>query len=67
MTRTWAPVGHPPVLHAPPAYEHLPALNSVTPDGRLFTYIQEQVYSGALIVAFLRQLHCQIAGKLLVL
>jgi len=35
-------------------------------DGRLFTHIQERVFNGAAVVAFLRQLLCQVRAKLLV-
>lgn len=60
-------MGHPPVLRAPLAYEHLSVISGVTLDGRLFTHIQEQAYSGEHIVTFLRQLLRQIPGKLMVL
>ncbi len=66
VVRTYAPRGQTPVLRAPLIRDHLSVIGGVTADGRLFTHIQEQAFTGATVVAFLRQLLRQIAGKLLV-
>lgn len=67
MAHTWAPVGQTPVLRTPLKYDHLSVISAVTPDGRLFTHIQEHAYRGPAIVGFLRQLLRQVPGKLLVI
>lgn len=67
MARTYAPVGQTPVLRTPLKYDHLSVISAVTPDGRLFTHIQDTAFRGPAIVAFLRQLLRQVAGKLLVI
>ena len=67
MARTYAPVGRTPVLRAPLSYDHLSVISAITPDGRLFTHVQERAFRGPAVVDFLRQLLRQIPGKLLVI
>lgn len=67
VARTYAPVGQTPVLRAPLSRDHLSVISAVTPDGRLFTHIQETAYRGPAIVGFLRQLLRQVRGQLLVI
>lgn len=55
------------MLRAPLTYDQLSVISAVTPDGRLFTHIQEEAVRGPAIVAFLRQLLRQVRGKLLVI
>lgn len=66
MARTYAPCGEPPVLRAPLTRDHLSVISGVTTEGRLFTHIQAQAFSGTTVVGFLRQLLRQLPGKLLV-
>lgn len=66
VARTYAPRGESPVLRAPLTHDHLSVISGVTPDGRLFTHIQQEAFRGPTIVAFLRQLLRQIRGKLIV-
>jgi transposase len=67
VARTYAPRGQTPVLRVPLSRDHLAAISAVTPDGRLFTHVQEEAFRGPAIVAFLRQLLRQVRGKLLVI
>lgn len=66
VARTWSPCGQTPILHAPLTRDHLSVISGVTAEGRLFTHIQEQAFTGAGIVTFLRQLLRQIPGQLTV-
>lgn len=66
MARTYAPCGQTPILRAPLTRARLSVIGAVTASGRLFTHIQEAAYTGETVVAFLRQLLRQVAGKLLV-
>ena len=66
MVRTYAPCGQTPVLRAPLTRHHLSVISGLTAEGRLFTHIQDDAFTGEPIVAFLRQLLRQIPGKLLV-
>jgi transposase len=67
VARTYAPRGQTPILRAPLSYDHLSVISAITPDGRLFTHLQDQAFRGPAIVAFLQQLLRQIPGKLLVI
>lgn len=66
VARTYAPCGQPPVLRAPLTHDHLSAISAITPDGRLFTRVQDTAWRGPAVVDFLRQLLRQLPGKLLV-
>lgn len=67
VARTYAPCGQTPVLRAPLTHAHLSVISAITPQGRLFAHIQDRPMRGPDVVAFLRQLLRQIAGKLLVI
>lgn len=67
VARTYAARGQTPVLRTPLTHDHLSVISGVTPDGRLFTHIQQDAFRGPTIVAFLRQLLRQVRGKLLVI
>ena len=54
------------MLRPPGTRDHLSVIGGVTDDGRLFTHIQPDAFTGEGVVAFLRQLLRQIRGKLLV-
>lgn len=60
-------MGQTPILRAPLSYDHLSVISAITPDGRLFTHVQETAFRGPAIVAFLRHLLRQVRGKLLVI
>jgi transposase len=66
VARTYAPCGQTPVLRAPLTRDHLSVISGLTVEGRLFTHIQDEAFTGETVVAFLRQLLRQIPGKLLV-
>jgi transposase len=66
VARTYAPCGQTPVLRAPLTHDHLSVISGVTAEGRLFTHLQEDAFTGPTVVAFLRQLLRQIRGKLTV-
>jgi transposase len=55
------------VLSVPSSYDHLSAISAITPDGHLYFQVQETAYTSADVVAFLKNLHSQIPGKLLVI
>jgi transposase len=67
LVRTWAPIGEPPILHAPCSYDHLSAISAITPSGQLLLHVQEDAYHGCDVVRFLKHVLRHIPGKLLIL
>ena len=65
--RTYAPVGHTPVLRVPLTRDHISAIGALTPEGRMFMQTQDRSYKGEDVVRFLEQLLRQIPGKLLII
>ena len=65
--RTWAPVGEPPVVHAPCSYDHLSVISAITPNGQLLLHVQEEAYHGEDVVVFLKHVLRHIPGKVLIL
>lgn len=63
---TWAPRGETPILKYP-LWEHLSAISAMTPEGKLYTSMQEKAFRGPDIVRFLKHLLRQIEGKLLII
>lgn len=67
MVRTYAPRGQTPVIEAPCSYDHLSVISAITPTGRLCLSVQEHAFTTDEVVDFLKKLHRQIKGKLLVI
>ena len=64
--KTWAPRGKTPILKYP-FWEHLSVISAMTPEGQLYTMIQDKSFKGPDVVRFLKHLLRHIAGKLLVI
>lgn len=67
VVRTYAPRGQTPILKSPYSYDHLSLISALTPQGRLFTRVQERSVKGPDVVRFLRHLMRQVEGKLLLI
>ena len=67
LVRTWAKVGHTPLLHTPTQREHLSVASAISLDGRLVSMTQEKAFNGAGVVAFLKHLLGQVAGKIVLI
>ena len=66
VVRTYAPRGETPLLREEATRAHLSVISGVTPEGRLFTQLQETTIKGTEGVRFLRHLERQLGGRLLV-
>ncbi len=64
---TYAPRGRTPILRFPLTRDHLSVIGAITPDGKLYTMIQEDSFKGPDIVRFLRHLLRHIDGKLMII
>lgn len=62
---TWAPRGQTPILKYP-LWDHLSVISAITPEGKLYTMIQDRAFTSEDIVRFLKHLMRHIAGKLLI-
>lgn len=67
LVRTYAPIGHTPILQVSLTRDHLSAIGGITPVGRIFMQVQEHAYRAEQVVEFLRMLWRKISGKLLVI
>jgi len=64
--RTYAPRGQTPILKSRP-WEHLSVISAITHQGKLFTWTQEEAFTGADIVRFLKHLLHHLEGNLLLI
>jgi len=67
LVRTWAPRGKTPILRVPLSWKHLSAIAAITPQGKLFTRIQQRGFKAPDIVRFLQHLLRFLPGKLLII
>jgi hypothetical protein len=67
VVRTWAPVGETPLLRCKLTRDHYSVISAITPTGELYLAMQAAAYDSAAVIAFLEQLLCAIAGKLLII
>jgi transposase len=67
VVRTWAPVGETPRLRCKLSRDHYSVISAITPTGALYLAMQPAAFDSAAVIAFLEQLLCTIAGKLLIL
>ena len=63
--RTWSLKGQTPVLEQGCRYKHLSVISAVTETGQFYYAIQEESFTGATVVKFLRQLSEEIDYPLL--
>lgn len=63
---TWAPIGQTPILKSRP-WEHLSVISAMTPEGKLYTMMQDKAFRGPDIVRFLKHLLRHIRGALLII
>lgn len=66
VVRTYAPKGQTPILRHLLSYDHLSVISAITPQGKLYTMVQERSIKGPDVVRFLKHLMQHIPGKLLI-
>jgi transposase len=67
IVRTYAPVGHTPILRVPLTRDHVSVISGITGTGDLLLMVQERAYCSPDVVRFLKHLLRHLPGKLLVI
>ena len=67
VVRTYAPVGHTPILQEWWTREHLSAISALSPEGRLYFHCQDDAMNSADVVAFLEHLLREVPGRMVLI
>ncbi len=67
VVRTYAPVGHTPILREWCTREHLSAISAISPEGKLYFHCQDRALDSADVVAFLEHLLREVPGRLVII
>jgi transposase len=67
VVRTYAPVGHTPILREWWTRDHLSAISAISPEGKLFFHSQEGAINSADVVAFLGHLLREVSGRMVII
>jgi transposase len=67
VVRTYAPVGHTPVLQEWWTREPLSAISALSPEGKLYVLSQDHALNSADVVAFLEHLLREVSGRLVII
>jgi transposase len=65
--RTYAPVGHTPILREWYARDHLSAISAISPEGKLYFHCQDCALNSDDVVAFLEHLLREVPGQMVVI
>jgi transposase len=67
VVRTYAPVGHTPVLREWWTRDHLSAIVAISPEGQLYFHSQDGALNSAAVVAFLEHLLREVSGRMVII
>jgi transposase len=67
VVRTYAPIGHTPILREWYTRDHLSAISAISPEGKLYFHCQDQPINSADVVAFLEHLLREVPGRMIIL
>jgi transposase len=67
VVRTYAPVGHTPILREWWTRDHLSAICAISPEGKLYFHSQDQAMNSAAVVAFLEHLLREVPGRMVII
>jgi transposase len=65
--RTYAPVGHTPILREWYTRDHLSAISALSPEGKLYVHWQDCALNSDDVVAFLEHLLREVPGQMVVI
>jgi transposase len=67
VVRTYAPIGHTPILREWWTRDHLSAISAISPEGKLYFHAQDHSMNSADVVAFLEHLLREVPGQMVIL
>jgi transposase len=67
VVRTYAPVGHTPVLQEWWTRDHLSAISALSPEGKLYFHCQDHSFNSEDVVAFLEHLLREVPGRMVLI
>ena len=67
VVRTYAPVGHTPILQEWRTRDHLSAISALSPEGKLYFHRQDGAINSVDVVAFLEHLLREVPGRLVLI
>jgi transposase len=67
VVRTYAPMGHTPVLREWWTRDHLSAISAISPEGKLSFHCQDYPIKSAAVVTFLEHLLREVPGRLVII
>jgi transposase len=67
VVRTYAPVGHTPILRDWCTRDHLSAIGAISPAGKLYFHCQDHAITSEDVVAFLEHLLREVPGRLVLI
>lgn len=67
VVRTYAPVGHTPILREWWTRDHLSAISAISPEGKLYFHCQDGALDSEDVIAFLEPLLREVPGRMVVI
>lgn len=67
VVRTYAPVGHTPILREWWTRDHLSAIGAVSPEGKLYFACQDRAINSEDVVAFVEHLLREVPGRMVII
>jgi transposase len=66
VVRTYAPVGHTPILREWWTCDHVSALSAISPEGKLYFSCQDRALNSEDVIAFLEHLLREVPGRMVI-
>jgi hypothetical protein len=66
VVRTYAPVGHTPILREWWTRDHLSAISAMSPEGKLYFHCQDCAINSEDVIAFLQHLLREVSGRMVI-
>jgi hypothetical protein len=67
VVRTYAPMGHTPILREWCTRDHLSAISAISSEGKVYFHSQDRPITSADVVAFLEHLLREVPGQMVII